>query len=158
MADIVTLILAGHARIRRLFAELEIVTDSSPLLQMVWTELADCLHAHLDAAEEITYLPLFAGAASGPQDRRELADQDADIREAMAEAHLQPTGSRLWWVFVRAAQMTADRRIDAMESGPLPRFRQQAPEHVQEALGQQWTRFMAAFDRDHQTCPDSKGE
>ncbi len=158
MADIVTLILADHARIRRLFTELEIVRDSPSLLQMVWTELAGCLQAHLDAAEEITYLPLFSDATRGPEDRRELADQDADIREAMAEACLQPTGSRLWWVAVRAAQMTVDRHIDAIESGPLPRFRQQAPDHVQEALGHQWTHFMAALEGDHQSWADSKSE
>lgn len=158
MVDIVTLILADHARIRRLFTELEIVADSPSLLQMVWTELAGCLQAHLDAAEEITYLPLFGDATSGPEDRRELADQDDDIREAMAEAHLQPTGSRLWWVAVRAARIAAEQRIDAMESGPLQRFRQQAPEHVQEALGHQWTRFMAAVGGDHQTYADQKGE
>ncbi|MBV9450513.1 MAG: hemerythrin domain-containing protein [Streptosporangiaceae bacterium] len=157
MADIVTLVMADHARIRRLFAELETARDSPSRLPIVWTELAGCLEAHLDASEEITYLPLFADSTTGDEDRRQLADQDADIREAVAEARLQPAGSRLWWLVVSAAQTAVDRRIDAIESVPLRRFRQQAPEHAREALGRQWIRFMAALDGDHRTRPDPNG-
>jgi hypothetical protein len=148
MADIVTLVLRDHARIRRMFAELDEVRDDTIRLGRLWPELAWLLTAHVDAAEEIVRLPVLGGGAGGPAALREVTDIDDDIREAVAEARLQPAGSLRWRLAVRAARAAADQHIEVIESGPLPRFRRRAPGRVRVILGRHWTAFMAARRRD----------
>jgi hypothetical protein len=144
MTDIVTLIQADHTRIRRLFTELDAARDSPSRLARLWPELAWLLRSHTDAAEEIFCLPLLAHQPDGLAALPEMIAGHTDIRITVSEADLHPAGSRLWWLAVRAARVAADKHIEAIESGPLPRFRRHVPEQDREALGRQWTAFMTA--------------
>jgi hypothetical protein len=142
MPDIVDLILAEHARIGRLFAELDTAGKEEGAvarLGAVWAELAGLLETHAAATNEICYLTLLGCAVKD----KFRADLD-DIADTVAEARLQPTGSRLWWLAVRAARVAATGHIDGIESGPLPALRRRVPEERREALGRQWQAFVAA--------------
>lgn len=148
MADIVTLVLEDHARMRRMFAELDDVCGGTVRLRRLWHELAWLLTAHVGAAEEICCLPFLADEPGGAAAIREIAASHDDIREAVAEARLRPAGSHGWWMAVRAARAAADQHIDVIESGPLPRFRRRTPEQVRALLGRQWLAFTTALQRD----------
>lgn len=154
MTDIVSLVLAEHARIRRLFDELTATGKRARRLATVWAELAWLLEAHVDAAREITYLPVTDIALR--QSMREASDDDADIREAIAEARLHRAGSPQWRLAFKAVQAAAERHIDVTESELLPNLRQQTSEQTRHTLGQQWTQFMAARRRDSQPQPSSE--
>lgn len=141
MPDIVDLILAEHARIGRLFAGLysaEKEQDAGARLSTVWADLAGLLETHVAATREICYLTLL-----GDGDNRRLTADLDDIAEAVAEARLQPTGSRLWWLAVRAARAAAIGYIDDVESGPVPQMRRLVPQERRLILGSQWQAFAA---------------
>lgn len=154
MTDIVTLVLAEHVRIRRLFEELTAAGDRAARLATVWAELAWLLDAHVDASQEITYLPLTDSALR--RSMREAAADDADIREAVAEARFHRAGSPQWRLAVRAVHAAVERHIDANESELLPSLRRQTSEQTRLTLGRQWTEFMAARRRDCQSLPGSE--
>jgi hemerythrin HHE cation binding domain-containing protein len=154
MTDIITVVLADHARIRRLLKELTAECEPRSRLATLWAELAWLLEAHVDAAREITYLPLTDIALR--RNMREAADDDADIREAVAEAKIHRAGSARWRLAFRAVEAAADRYIDVTESGLLPMFRQQMSEQTRLALGQQWIQLMDARRRDSQSVPYSE--
>lgn len=140
MPDIVDLILADHARIRRLFAELDRAgreEEALPGLGAVWADLAGLLEAHAAATREICFLTL----ASDAVDDSGSADLD-DVIEAVAEARLQPAGSRLWWRAVRAAR-AAETAHDDTEP-VLDALRRQLTREQREVLGRQWEAFVAA--------------
>lgn len=69
-----------------------------------WSRLADDVELHLAAEDEVCWLP---GPGHGPRARELIecvADDHAEIREAVAEARLLPAGSALWWRSVHAAR------------------------------------------------------
>jgi len=154
MTDIITVVLADHARLRRLLGEVSTAGEPSSRLATLWAELAWLLEAHVDAEREITYLPLTDIAMR--RNMREASDDDADIREAVAEARFHRAGSPRWRLAFRAVQAAADRHIDVTESGLLPTLRQQVSEQARLALGQQWTQLMDARRRDSQSVPTSQ--
>ena len=78
----------------------------------------------------------------------QLNAQKLDILDAVAEAHLQPTGSPLWWLAVRTARAAASHHISSVETDGVPRFGQQAPEWIGQELGYRWNRFMADLSSD----------
>jgi hypothetical protein len=124
MADIVEVILADHARIQRLLADIEITsgrtddTDSSAELTGRWETLAALLEVHADAAEEIGFAALFGRTATVARDNAKAIHDD--IREAVAETRLHPAGSRAWRLAVLAACAAATaRRLEVM---PSPRI------------------------------------
>jgi hypothetical protein len=146
--DLVELLRGDHARICRLFAELAGLAEDPAALAGRWTELAEVLLAHVGAYEEIFQLPLrrmVPGSLPGTED---FDAGKLDIREAVAEARLQPTGPAQWWLAVRAAQVAADRHISSVEAARLPRFAQQVPASARRELGLQWKRYMAYRDDD----------
>src|SRR5262245_65911196 len=100
MTDIITVVLADHARIRRLLKELTAECEPRSRLATLWAELAWLLEAHVDAAREITYLPLTDIALR--RNMREAADDDAGIREAVAGAKIHRAGSARWRLAFRA--------------------------------------------------------
>lgn len=148
MDDIVALVLEDHRRIRRLFAELEEAGDCPARVPALWMELAGALLAHLEAAEEIYCLPLLHDALESSLTVGDFEAHKADVRDAVAEARLHETGSRLWWLAVRAAQDAARRHFHSVESGPLPRFRRQVLERTRQTLASEWKRFMSDLSRD----------
>lgn len=144
--DIIALIAEEHARICHLFAELEEAElqeeehRNSPAA--LWAKLAALLPRYLQAAAEICYIPFLDGAADeGPVIRNLRADRD-DIRDAVADAGLREAESVPWWLAVHAARAAADRHVDCVESGLLPRARQQLSAERRRALGRQWRQFM----------------
>lgn len=154
MTDIVTVVLADHARIRRLLGEVATAGEPSSRLATLWAELAWLLEAHVEAAREITYLPLTDIAMR--RSMREASDDDADIREAVAEARLHRAGSPRWRLAFRAVQAAVDRHIGITESALLPTLRQQMSEQARLALGQQWAQLMDARRRDSHPVPSTE--
>ncbi len=148
MDDLVGLIRGEHARICRLFEELEEAADNPARLAELWAELRVTLLAHLGAFEEIFFLPLLGAVADRLLSMRQLNDQKLEILDAVAEARLQRTGSPLWWLSVRAARVVANQHIRSVETGGLPRFGQQTPEWARRQLVQQWNQFMADISSD----------
>lgn len=59
----------------------------------------------------------------------------ADIREAMAEARMQPVGSPPWWRAVKAAVSACIEHLDAQEEGVLAKFRGHADRWLRQQLG-----------------------
>jgi len=146
--DFVDLVLNDHVRVARLFEELEEAADDPARLVALWTELRRVLLAHLGAFEEIFLLPLLGTAADRLASMRQLNAEKIDVLDAIAEARLQPTGSPLWWLAVRAARASASRHISSVEAGGLSKFGQQTPEQTIRELARQWGRFMADLSRD----------
>lgn len=146
MADIVELLLADHALMRRLLAEVETAlgqpddAESSAQLPGRWNMLAALLGMHADAAEEIVFPALFGREPTGARDN--ARDTHADLREAVREARLYQVGSRPWRLAVLAACAAAIEHIDDLESGALARFRHDAPMPIREALARQWLAFV----------------
>jgi len=148
MADIIELILADHARIRRLLADIESApgaaddANSRAELPDRWETVAALLEVHADAAEEIGFPALFGRAMSAARDNARATH--GDIREAVGETRLYPVGSRSWRLAVAAARAAAMDHIHDLESGALARFRRDASAQAREALGHQWMAFVAA--------------
>lgn len=145
MPDIVDLISAEHALIGRLFAELDTRMEACAVakLSAVWADLAALLETHAAATREICYLSLLSEAVKDGFS----ADLD-DVTEAVAEARLQPAGSRLWWLAVRSAREALASHIEGIQAGPLPALRRRAPTEQREVLGRQWQAFIAARNDD----------
>jgi hypothetical protein len=139
--DIITLILEDHARIRGLFAELS-GEELRPSPAAVWAELGPLLLAHLQAAEEICYLPFLDGAADRRASIGQLCALKDDACDAVADVRLREPESVSWWLAVRAAQAAAYRHAECVESLLLPRGRL-LPEDSRRMLGRAWRRFMA---------------
>jgi hypothetical protein len=163
VADIVELLLADHALIRTLLAEVETAlgqpddTDSPAELLWQWETLAALLEMHADAVEEIGFPALFGRAASVA--RGNARATHGHLREAVREARLYPAGSRAWRLAVLAARAAAIEHIDDLESGALARFPRDASMPVREALGRQWLAVVAAsIDGDARHDPFCAGK
>ncbi|MGH3254249.1 MAG: hemerythrin domain-containing protein [Streptosporangiaceae bacterium] len=152
--DVIDLILADHARLRRLFAVLEDAArygeqpGARAMLSEAWARLAGLLELHAGAEEEICYLALFG---QGAQAAAELQDALADhggIREAVHEAGLHEVGDRAWWRAVTAAVRASSDHLASEEQGVLADFRRHAPLGLRDALGRQWVAFTIARTRD----------
>lgn len=148
--DIVTLLLDDHARVRRLFAELDAAGDCPARLSALWEELAGILLAHLEAAKEICYLPLFDAVLDTSLTVDELSAHKEDACQAVVEARLHEPGSPMWWLAVRAARDAAGRHFRSVESGPLPDLRR-IPEQTRRALARQWKRYLSDLVHDSPT-------
>ena len=156
MPDVVDVILAEHRQILELFGELADAAGTGAArradrLDLIWTNLARVLEAHVDTAQEIAWPRLFQGSAS--RHLPEIAAGHGDIREAIGEAPFQPAGSAVWTLAVRAARTAAIRHIDGIESGPLAMFRREASPQNRELLGDQWLAFQAAQVSDANSAP-----
>ncbi|MGH3297023.1 MAG: hemerythrin domain-containing protein [Trebonia sp.] len=158
-ADVVELILADHRRIRRLSQSLDDAVrwaarsgpDWAPA--HVWQRLAELLQAHTRAEEEICYL---LAARSGPHAdarTRDMAADHDDIREAIAEAALQPAGSALWWRAVRTVQTNIPLHLDHEERDILVSLQHQLTTSRRLEIGRQWTAFTAAWMQDASQSP-----
>jgi Hemerythrin HHE cation binding domain len=100
--DVLDLIHADHARIRRLLATAESAARRAEparaprMLREAWDRAAVLLEADCDAEEEICYPVLYRAAADAALIGEARADHD-DIREAIAETRLAEAGSPAWW-------------------------------------------------------------
>jgi hypothetical protein len=154
MADIIGMILDDHQRIRRLAAALDQAHrhPDRPLpagaVATTWERLAGLLEMHTHAEEEICYLPMSRsgqGAAAHLEDAR--ADH-ADIRDAAAEARLQPAGSAQWWHAADFCLVTCTSHLTQEENGMLAAFAGHADPALRQTLGRQWLAFCTAWTSD----------
>lgn len=150
MDDLVELVRGDHARIDRLFGELERAAADPVLLDVLWAELSDVLLSHMGAFAEVCQLPLFRAVPDSSPSTQDVTGQKLDVSDAVADARLSRAGSARWWLAVRAAREAAARHVLSVEVGPLPRFAQRAPASVREELGRQWKRYLADLSRDRQ--------
>lgn len=105
--------------------------------------LAALLETHLDALEEICYLPLSAvSPGSGRAISQAVAD-GPDLREIFREAELHRPGSRPWLLAVRAATEAALSQLGYVETA-LAEYARRATPQDRDALHQQWTAFSQA--------------
>jgi hypothetical protein len=153
-ADVIELVLADHRRIRRLSQALDDAvrraTHSGPgwVPAHIWQRLAELLHAHTLAEEEICYLSASRHSTRAAAHTRDRAAEHDDIREAIAEAALQPAGSALWWRAVRAVQADVPPHLDREEGDLLVSLRCQLTPRQRVELGRQWTAFIATWTLD----------
>lgn len=152
--DIIDLILADHARVRRLFAVLEDAARygeqyrARAMLSQAWARLAGLLELHADAEEEICYLALVGQGAQATAELQDAIADHGDIREAMREAGLHEAGDKAWWRAVTATARASSDHMASEEQGVLADFRRRAPRELRAALGRQWVAFTAARHRD----------
>jgi hypothetical protein len=153
-ADVIELVLADHRRIRRLSRALDDAVrraaHSGPgwVPAHIWQRLAELLQAHTLAEEEICYLPASRRGARAAADTRDRAAEHDDIREAIAEAALQPAGSAPWWRAVRAVQADLPCHLDREERDTLVDLRCQLTVRQRVELGRQWMAFIATWRLD----------
>ena len=137
MAGIAGLIVADHARMRRLLAGIQAImaqaddTGGRTGLPGRRQTLAALLEVHAGAAEEIGF-PAVSGRAATVARDNARATRDG-IREAAGETRLVPAGSRSWRLAVLAACAAARDHVDDLESGALARFRRAVESHHVDA-------------------------
>ncbi|MGH3411189.1 MAG: hemerythrin domain-containing protein [Streptosporangiaceae bacterium] len=154
MADVVDLILAGHARVRRLFAVLEDAArlgeqpGAREMLSEAWARLDGLLELHADAEEEICYPALFGHGPHATADIHAAIAGHDDIREAVAEARRHDVGSLAWWRAVSTAGRISGEHREVLERGVLADFRRRADQGLRDDLGRRWAAFIAARSRD----------
>jgi anti-anti-sigma factor len=160
-ADVLDLIRADHARIRRLLASAESAArrgepaDARWVLGEAWDRAAALLEADCDAEEEIWY-PVLSGAAGYAALIREARADHDDIREAVAEARLQEAGSPAWWRAVIAAITATQDHFAREEHGALAELTHCTSPAQRRALGQQWVAFLNARARDARSDADGR--
>ena len=143
--DIADLVRTEHERIRELFTLLRPEEAHDPdALRQAWTEVADLLQVHLDAAEEIGCPPVLARADSIPRRRAEMTADHGDIRDAVYAARFHPVASRGWRLAVGTAQAAAMRHIDLFDTTLLDQIRHHLSQRARKELGRQWRAFAVA--------------
>jgi hypothetical protein len=153
MTDIIELIMADHRRIRRLQAGLRAAarlcgSEPSWVLPRTWDGLAEVIQTHITAEEEICWPAVSAAGLDDPAEVQELIADAEDIREAIAEAALQPAGSPGWWRAVNDALGDCSCCLDREERGLLVTLARHADPVLRDRLGLQWLTFLAAHSSD----------
>lgn len=152
--DIVELIRADHARIRRLLAVFDSAArwqDPTRALRMVteaWDRAADLLGLHCDAEEEICYPALFATTAGNAAVIGDATADHDDIRMAIDETRMHGAGSPPWWRAVTGAASICDSHFSWEEKDVLPEIQRRISPAQGRVLGQQWTAYIYAQKRD----------
>jgi hypothetical protein len=148
MADITALILADHEWFREQFAKLDDLqgrnTVDRTALEGVWRPLADKLDVHAYIEEKIFYPQLLKRGADDPEgETLDAIGDHNDIRNGVREANAAVVGTDEWWAAVGRARAANDDHMGEEEREGLSDFRRHAPTGLREALGQQYSEFMA---------------
>ncbi|HYB81270.1 MAG TPA: hemerythrin domain-containing protein [Mycobacterium sp.] len=148
MADITMLILADHEWFREQFAKLDYLQAQTPVnyaaLKRAWRPLADKLDVHAYIEEKIFYPQLLKrGADDAEGETLDAIGDHNDIRDAVHAANTAVVGSDPWWAAVGRARLTNDDHMSEEERQGLSDFRRHAPIGLREALGRQYSEFMA---------------
>lgn len=148
MADITMLILADHERFREQFAELDLLQAQPEVdgaaLERVWRPLADQLDVHAYIEEKIFYPQLLQRGADDPEgETLDAIGDHNDIRDAVRAADSAEAGSAEWWDAVGRARQANDEHMSEEEREGLSDFRRHAPVGLREALGRQYSEFVA---------------
>lgn len=148
MADITTLIRADHDWFRQQFARLDSLRGQEPInhsaLAKVWRPLADKLDVHAYIEEKIFYPQLLKRGTDDPEGETLDAISDHnDIRDGVRDADAAQVGTEEWWAAVARTRSANDDHMSEEERDGLPDFRRSAPIGLREALGRQYSEFMA---------------
>ena len=149
MADITTLILEDHNWFREQFAKLDYLQAETPVnlpaLQRVWRPLADKLDVHAYIEEKIFYPQLLKRGAEDPEgETLDAIGDHNDIRDGVRDANAARVGTDEWWSAVGRTREANDDHMGEEERQGLSDFRRHAPAGLREALGRQFSEFMAA--------------
>jgi hypothetical protein len=169
MADITALILADHEWFREQFAKLDDLQAGTPVsraaLERVWRPLGDRLDVHAYIEEKIFYPQLLKRGAEDPEgETLDAIGDHNDIRDGVREANTAVAGTDEWWAAVGRARKANDDHMGEEEREGLSDLRRHAPIGLREALGQQYSEFMAEHpttrglkiaDRDPQAYVDN---
>jgi Hemerythrin HHE cation binding domain len=169
MADITMLILADHDWFREQFAELDYLQAQTPVnaraIERVWRPLADKLDVHAYIEEKIFYPQLLKRGIDDPEgETLDAIGDHNDIRDGVRDANAARIGGEEWWAAVGRARKANDDHMGEEEREGLSDFRRNAPVGLREALGRQFSEFMAQHpttegleitDRDPQTYVDN---
>jgi hypothetical protein len=148
MADITMLILADHEWFREQFARLDELQaqrpDDQAALQRVWRPLADKLDVHAYIEEKIFYPQLLTrGGDDAEGETLDAIGDHNDIRDGVRDAGAAALGSEQWWAAVGRTREANDDHMGEEEREGLSDFRRSAPIGLREALGRQYSEFMA---------------
>ena len=148
MADITMLILADHEWFREQFARLDDLQahrpDDQAALKRVWRPLADKLDVHAYIEEKIFYPQLLKrGGEDAEGETLDAIGDHNDIRDGVREADAAVAGTDQWWAAVGRAREANDDHMGEEEREGLSDFRRNAPIGLREALGRQYSEFMA---------------
>jgi hypothetical protein len=149
MADITMLILADHDWFREQFARLDYLQAQSPAdqaaLERVWRPLADKLDVHAYIEEKIFYPQLLQrGTQDAEGETLDAIGDHNDIRDGVRAAGAARLGTEQWWAAVGRTRQANDDHMGEEEREGLSDFRRNAPIGLREALGRQYSEFMAA--------------
>jgi hypothetical protein len=148
MADITMLILADHNWFREQFARLDYLqarsSTTGDALVKVWRPLADKLDVHAYIEEKIFYPQLLQRGLDDPEgETLDAIGDHNDIRDGVRDADAADTGSADWWAAVGRTRAANDEHMGEEEREGLSDFRRHAPIGLREALGRQYSAFMA---------------
>jgi hypothetical protein len=148
MADITMLILADHDWFREQFARLDYLqaerAADRAALARVWRPLADKLDVHAYIEEKIFYPQLLnRGGDDAEGETLDAIGDHNDIRDGVREADAAEPGSEPWWAAVGRTREANDDHMGEEEREGLSDFRRNAPIGLREALGRQYSEFMA---------------
>jgi hypothetical protein len=148
MADITMLILADHDWFREQFAQLDYLQAQSPAdqaaLERVWRPLADKLDVHAYIEEKIFYPQLLQrGTDDAEGETLDAIGDHNDIRDGVRAAGAARLGTEQWWAAVGRTRQANDDHMGEEEREGLSDFRRNAPIGLREALGRQYSEFMA---------------
>ncbi|MFZ1175829.1 MAG: hemerythrin domain-containing protein [Mycobacterium sp.] len=148
MADITMLILADHDWFREQFAKLDYLQAQTPVnragLERVWRPLADKLDVHAYIEEKIFYPQLLTrGTDDAEGETLDAIGDHNDIRDGVRAANAARVGTEQWWAAVGSTRLANDDHMSEEEREGLSDFRRNAPIGLREALGQQYSEFMA---------------
>jgi Hemerythrin HHE cation binding domain len=148
MPDITMLILNDHDWFREQFAKLDDLQAQTPpdgrALQRVWGPLADKLDVHAYIEEQIFYPQLLQRGADDPEgETLDAIGDHNDIRDGVRDANAAAVGTESWWAAVGRTRLANDDHMGEEEREGLADFRRHAPIGLREALGRQYSAFMA---------------
>lgn len=147
MADITMLILADHDWFREQFARLDYLqaqSASQAALERVWRPLADRLDVHAYIEEKIFYPQLLTrGGDDAEGETLDAIGDHNDIRDGVRAAAAVRAGTTEWWAAVGRTREANDDHMGEEEREGLSDFRRNAPAGLREALGRQFSEFMA---------------
>src|ERR1700756_3253189 len=148
MADITVLIRADHDWFREQFAKLDDLRAQTPInraaLERIWRPLGDKLDVHAYIEEKIFYPQLLKRGADDPEgETLDAIGDHNEIRDGVRAANAARIGTDEWWAAVERTRSANDDHMSEEEREGLSDFRRHAPIGLREALGRQYSEFMA---------------
>jgi hypothetical protein len=148
MADITVLIRADHDWFREQFAKLDDLRAHKPVnraaLERIWRPLGDRLDVHAFIEEKIFYPQLLKRGTDDPEgETLDAIGDHNDIRDGVRAANAVRVGTEEWWEAVGGTRSANDDHMSEEEREGLSDFHRHAPVGLREALGRQYSEFMA---------------